>query len=449
MAPAERTTASATTRRRATTIPDTGYQCMLELLAVVERALGARSERRAGVTWCPPRACSTVLRRFAGPEADELAILCRPEGPSPDAPARPRRPTGRWRRCLAAHQASFRDLACETLFLRDIRRDLPLVLDVRARVLADLGQSAGAPPPAFIQQAPLDRRRGLRARGVGRGPAPIATPGRCATSRPTPSCACEGCARSGCTARSPRRPDLAPHDERLRHRRRCLRAGREHVPRGGAPARPLRHGVPRRRPHLDPPARHRPGLRRAEQSPTRVLPAPRHRAAARQHRRPGHAVSRRARLLHEPRTRCSPPRPLDVTPMSTPTAQRGVELRCGLLARPAGRRREQGGALRLGNREHRRSGADRPRRATSRRRSIACCTTSPRCSPSRAPRFANLVSGVTYLKNPSDAPVLRAMCRERGFDGFPCALVEAPLCRPELLCETEAVAMLPLAPAAA
>jgi enamine deaminase RidA (YjgF/YER057c/UK114 family) len=63
--------------------------------------------------------------------------------------------------------------------------------------------------------------------------------------------------------------------------------------------------------------------------------------------------------------------------------------------------------------------------------------------------FDNLVSGITYLKNPGDAPVLRSMCRERGFDNFPCVLVEAALCRPELLCETEAVAMLPLATAGA
>ncbi len=33
--------------------------------------------------------------------------------------------------------------------------------------------------------------------------------------------------------------------------------------------------------------------------------------------------------------------------------------------------------------------------------------------------FGNLVSGVTYLKNPGDAPVLRSMYRERGFDSFP------------------------------
>lgn len=58
--------------------------------------------------------------------------------------------------------------------------------------------------------------------------------------------------------------------------------------------------------------------------------------------------------------------------------------------------------------------------------------------------FRDVVSGVTYLKHPGDAPVLHALCRERGFDGFPWAVVEAPLCRPELLCETEAVAALPL-----
>jgi enamine deaminase RidA (YjgF/YER057c/UK114 family) len=58
--------------------------------------------------------------------------------------------------------------------------------------------------------------------------------------------------------------------------------------------------------------------------------------------------------------------------------------------------------------------------------------------------FADLVSGIIYLTRPDDAPLLRARCREQGFDGFPCALVAAPLCRPDLLCEAEAVAMLPL-----
>jgi hypothetical protein len=63
--------------------------------------------------------------------------------------------------------------------------------------------------------------------------------------------------------------------------------------------------------------------------------------------------------------------------------------------------------------------------------------------------FENLVSGVGYLRNPDDAWVLRSMFRKHGFDGFPCALVEAPLCRPELLCEAEAVAVLPFGTAGA
>lgn len=60
--------------------------------------------------------------------------------------------------------------------------------------------------------------------------------------------------------------------------------------------------------------------------------------------------------------------------------------------------------------------------------------------------FEDLVSGVLYLKRPSDAPALHAAFRRRGFEGFPCALVAAKLCRPDLLCEAEAVALLPPGP---
>ncbi len=58
--------------------------------------------------------------------------------------------------------------------------------------------------------------------------------------------------------------------------------------------------------------------------------------------------------------------------------------------------------------------------------------------------FADLVSAVTYVKHAGDAPELRRRLDAHGFGGFPLAIVEAPLCRPELLCETEAIAVLPL-----
>jgi enamine deaminase RidA (YjgF/YER057c/UK114 family) len=58
--------------------------------------------------------------------------------------------------------------------------------------------------------------------------------------------------------------------------------------------------------------------------------------------------------------------------------------------------------------------------------------------------FGDLVQGVSYLKHASDAPALRALYRQHGFDHFPCPTVEAGLCRPALLCEVEVAAVLPL-----
>ncbi len=56
--------------------------------------------------------------------------------------------------------------------------------------------------------------------------------------------------------------------------------------------------------------------------------------------------------------------------------------------------------------------------------------------------FGDVVSAITYLKRPEDAGRLRQKLHEAGFEGFPNALVEAPICRPELLCEAEALAVL-------
>jgi enamine deaminase RidA (YjgF/YER057c/UK114 family) len=57
--------------------------------------------------------------------------------------------------------------------------------------------------------------------------------------------------------------------------------------------------------------------------------------------------------------------------------------------------------------------------------------------------FGNVVSAITYLKHPADARRLREKLRATRFEGFPHALVAAPICRPDLLCETEALAVLP------
>ncbi len=56
--------------------------------------------------------------------------------------------------------------------------------------------------------------------------------------------------------------------------------------------------------------------------------------------------------------------------------------------------------------------------------------------------FADVVSATTYVRHRADGARLEQHFGERGFAGFPSIIVEAPLCRPELLCEAEAVALL-------
>jgi enamine deaminase RidA (YjgF/YER057c/UK114 family) len=56
--------------------------------------------------------------------------------------------------------------------------------------------------------------------------------------------------------------------------------------------------------------------------------------------------------------------------------------------------------------------------------------------------FDDVVSAITYLKHPEDADRLVEIFREAGYEGFPNVIVAAEVCRPELLCETELLAVL-------
>ena len=49
-----------------------------------------------------------------------------------------------------------------------------------------------------------------------------------------------------------------------------------------------------------------------------------------------------------------------------------------------------------------------------------------------------------YLKDPVNEQLLRDKFKEAGFEGFPSVFVHAEVCRPDLLCETEVFASVPL-----
>jgi enamine deaminase RidA (YjgF/YER057c/UK114 family) len=57
--------------------------------------------------------------------------------------------------------------------------------------------------------------------------------------------------------------------------------------------------------------------------------------------------------------------------------------------------------------------------------------------------FRNILSATTYLKSAEDGPLLSRILKERGLDTIPNIVVHAAVCRPDLLCEMEAVAALP------
>lgn len=386
-------------------------------------------------------ACTAAFRRFAGPVADELTLLCRPRDPSADTLHQTEAVYRALAALLASQQTSFDDLASETLFLRDVRRELPAVLDRRERVLGELAHGSRAPQPAFIQQAPIDSAANLELSGIA-----VVPRHRDAWSvsdvQAKPACACEGCARS-------RARLVCLGDQRALHTTNVYGSG------GDAYEQALDMFVA--------------AQRLLDQCEMQFRDVVRTWIYLRDIDRDYDALNKARREFFG---RCGiqvrpastgvqgipfpdvhdfsislyalkAPRRFVVTSMSTPSLNEawsyGADFSRGLRIAEANKDAiyvsgtasidDEGRTIHVGNFE-----------AQAERMVANIASLLAR----QGATFADVVSGVIYLKNPNDALLLHALCHDRGFDGFPCALVEAPLCRPDLLCEAEAVAMLPL-----
>ena len=390
--------------------------------------------------------CSTVLRRFAGPRAIELAVGCRPDGHVLDTASQAEAAYRALAALLADAGASFGDLTSESLFLRDIRRDLPVVLDVRTRVLADVGQSAGAPLPGFIQQAPMVPNVSLDilASVVMPRDRHAASASNVQAGR---ACPCPGCARTG--ARLVRLGDeVSLHSTNLygtgatayEQVWNAFRAAERLLERCGMDI----HDVVRTWIHLRHIDRDYDALNRARREffeQRGIAPRPASTGVQGGPFPDAHDVSLRFQAI-------TAPRPLDVAVMSTPCLNEawsyGADFSRGLRVDESNKvTLHVSGTASIDEAGHTAHVGDFAGQVDRMLHNVASLLER------HGATFEHVTSGVTYLKRPGDAPVLRAMYRERGFDGFPCPLVEAPLCRPDILCETEVVAMLPLASARA
>jgi enamine deaminase RidA (YjgF/YER057c/UK114 family) len=378
----------------------------------------------------------TYVRRVSGPVADELFVLCRPDGIG-DAARQAEAVYRALGDALAAEGIGIEALVAETVFCGRVRDHGEAARAARSRVLGN----AAHPVTTVIGQPPLDGRADLEIAAVAVRPR-SRDASTSEVRRPT-GCSCEA-------------PDVQARIVRLGDERRLYTgnvhgSGRDPFAEAYAMFRVAEDlladagmrftDVIRTWIHVRDIDRNYDALNRARREFYRDRGIERLPASTGVQGIPFPAAHEFSLGLIAVQT----PRPLDVTLMSTPSLNEawsyGADFSRGLRVVDANKVAlyvsgtasvdEAGRTVHVGDFEA---------QANRMLHNIASLLDR------QGATFESLVSGVTYLKHPGDAPALRAMLRARGFNRFPCALVEAPLCRPELLCEAEVLAVLPLTP---
>jgi enamine deaminase RidA (YjgF/YER057c/UK114 family) len=384
---------------------------------------------------------STVLRRVSGPEADELYFLCRPECGTTDVATQAESVYRAMLEVLASEGASLATVASETLFVSDNRRDLEVILDTRRKVLEEAESGPCRPVTAVIGQPPL--RNGARFELSALAVIPHHQQSPSLTDVwSTPACDCEACTRVpaklvrvGEQTHAYAGNIYGAGEDAFEQTYAMFCSGEELLREAGMSF----HEVHRTWIYLRDMDRDYADFNRARREFFRsrgieLMPAST--AVGGEPSADAHDLSMRLYAVKSPE-------PLNVEPMSAPTLNEawmyGSDFSRGLKTEDANKITlhvsgtasidEAGRTVHVGDFE-----------AQAERMLVNISS----LLEAQGASFQDLVSAVAYLKNAEDAPLLRAILHEHGFEGFPCTLVEAPICRPELLCEIEAVAVLPL-----
>lgn len=391
------------------------------------------------------RGCRVVLRRVEGPEARELFFLCQPPAEAGDAG---RQAEAIYRAILGVLEAeggSFQSVVCETLFLRSLRADLEPVRAARHRALAVCEGRAHRPATTEIEQPPLNERACLEV--SVQAVLPNGAPLRADSLEARPACGCAECGRSH---------GLRVHvgEEARLYAGGLYGRGEDAYEQTGAmfglaegllqQAGMEFRDVVRTWIHLRDIDRDYTGLNRARRAffdARGIDPAPASTGIGGGPVPDGHDLCLGVYAVQSVPSLQSA-RPLVRTVMSAPTLneamQYGSDFARGMRVVETNKV-----ALHVSGT----ASVDEAGR-----------TTHPGDFEAQAERmlvnvnallerqgatFGDVVSAVTYLRRPADAGCLREKLHEAGFEGFPNVLVAAPICRPELLCETEALAVLP------
>ena len=380
--------------------------------------------------------CSIVLRRVEGPEARELFFHCQPPAETAEAG---RQAEAIYRAILGVLEAKgggFGFVVSETVFLRNLRASIESVREARRRVLAAHGRTTHSPATTEIEQPPLNERACLEV--SVQAVLPNASPAWFEPIEARAACGCAECARAhglrihvGEEVRFHAAGLCGPGKNAYEQTLAMFGLAEDLLQQAGMEFR----DVVRTWIHLRDIDRDYGDLNRARRAffaARGIDPVPASTAVG------GGPVSA-AHDLCLGVYAVKAGRPLARTVMTSPTlneaAQYGADFVRGMNEIETNRvALHVSGTASIDECGRTAHPGDFDAQADRMLVNIAALLER------QGARFGDVVSAITYLKRPADAEHLRAKLHESGFEGFPHALVEAPICRADLLCETEALA---------
>ena len=384
--------------------------------------------------------CSIVLRRVEGPEAQELFFSCQPPAEAVDAGSQAEAIYQAVLGVLNAEGGSFASVVAETLFLRNLRDNIESVRAARQRVLIAHEAAMFKPATTEIEQPPLNGRACLEV--LVQAALPNRSSSRCEPIEARPACGCAECARShglrvhlGEEVRFYAGGIYGGGEDAYQQTLAMFEAAEKLLQQAGMEFR----DVMRTWIYFPEMERDYAGFNRARREffeSREIDPVPA-------------STGIGAGLVPAEHDLClgvyavqgaTPPvRTVMTTPTLNEAPVYGADFSRGMRILEANKVTlhisgtasldETGKTVHLDDFE---AQADR------------MLVNVAALLEGQGASFGDVVSAITYLKNPADAQRLRQKFKEAGYEGFPNVLVVAPVCRPELLCETEAFAVLPV-----